>query len=46
MIEQLRQERSLLAAEHKDLQRRYSKIAEVSLLHSTHVPNTYRPHST
>lgn len=30
MIEQLRQERSLLAAEHKDLQRRYSKISEVN----------------
>ncbi|KAH9927002.1 uncharacterized protein B0H18DRAFT_306413 [Fomitopsis serialis] len=27
-IGQLRQERSLLAAEHKDLQRRYSKVAE------------------
>ncbi len=28
-IEQLRQERSLLAADHKELQRRYSKAAEV-----------------
>ncbi|TFY56456.1 hypothetical protein EVJ58_g7633 [Rhodofomes roseus] len=28
MIEQLRHERSLLAAEHKELQRRYSKISE------------------
>ena len=31
-IAQLRQERSLLAADHKDLQRRYSEISEVSFV--------------
>ena len=28
-IEQLRQERSILAAEHKDLQRRFQDVTEV-----------------
>ena len=31
-IDQLRQERSMLAADHKDLQRRYAKAAEVRAL--------------
>ena len=30
-IEQLRQERSLLVSDHKDLQRRFSEISEVSV---------------
>ena len=30
-ISQLRQERSLLSKDHKDLQRRYSELSEVSL---------------
>jgi hypothetical protein len=29
-VEQLRQERSLLAMDHKDLQRRFSEISEAS----------------
>ena len=32
-IDQLRQERSLLAADHKELQRRFSEISEVRSLH-------------
>ena len=31
-VEQLRQERSMLAADHKELQRRYTKASEVSTL--------------
>lgn len=31
-IDQLRQERTLLAADHKELQRRFSDISEVSCL--------------
>lgn len=30
-IEQLRQERSLLVSDHKDLQRRFSEISEVTI---------------
>lgn len=35
-IQQLREERSLLATEFKDLQKRYTDISEVIILFSTH----------
>lgn len=38
-IDQLRQERSLLAADHKELQRRYAKATEVCFHLSIHVIN-------